>query len=101
VFSSLKNRGVGGKGDQRLKLVGDPAADWVISLAALHLTAARLAHATGGYEDSYVAAELLGYLTEPTSEDPFPYPDLAEAGRTAAGDPAPRAIAPRSLRRHS
>jgi len=101
VFSSLKNRGVGGKGNQRLKLVGDPAADWVISFAALHLTAARLAHATGGYQDSYVAAERLGYLTEPTSEDLFPYPDLAEARRTAAGDPAPRAIAPRSLRRDS
>lgn len=47
VFSSLKNRGVGGKGQQRLKLIGDAAADWIMSLAALHLTAARLAHATG------------------------------------------------------
>ena len=45
--AALKNRGVGGKGHQRLKLVGDSPADWIISLAALHLTAARVAHETG------------------------------------------------------
>jgi hypothetical protein len=78
VFSTLKNRGVGGKGNQRLKLVGDPAADWVIGLAALHLTAARVAHAVGGYDDSYAAAECLGYLTEPTAENPFPQPTIDE-----------------------
>jgi hypothetical protein len=40
TFSTLKGRGVGGKGHQRLKLIGDSPADWIISLAALHLTAA-------------------------------------------------------------
>jgi hypothetical protein len=99
VFSTLKNRGVGGKGDQRLKLVGDPAADWVISLAALHLTAARVAHAVGGYADSYAAAECLGYLTEPTADDPFPQPTVDEALRSAVGDSPPHAIGPRSLYR--
>ena len=39
-----------GVGEQRDKLIGDDAFDWVTSLAALHLTAARVAHATGRYE---------------------------------------------------
>jgi hypothetical protein len=99
VFSSLKGRGVGGKGHHRLKLIGDSPADWVISLAALHLTAARVAHETGAYADAYAAAEHLGYLTEPTEDDPFPHPTIHEARRTAAADPPPRSIAPRSLRR--
>jgi hypothetical protein len=98
VFSSLKDRGVGGKGHQRLKLIGDSPADWIISLAALHLTAARVAHETGAYADTYSAAEHLGYLTETTDDDPFPHPTISEARRLAAVDP-PRAIAPRTLRR--
>jgi DDE family transposase len=98
VFSTLKNRGVGAKGNQRLKLIGDDAFDWVTSLAALHLTAARVAHATGRYEHNHSAAEQLGYLTEPTEDNPFPYPTVAEQRRTAANDPAPPAITPRSLR---
>ena len=99
VYSVLESRGVGGEGHQRLKLIGDSPADWIISLAALHLTAARVAHETGAYADTYAAAEHLGYLAEPTAHDPFPYPTIDEARRTAAADPPPRAIAPRSLRR--
>lgn len=99
VFSTLKNRGVGGKGHQRLKLIGDSPADWVISLAALHLTAARVAHETGAYADTHAAAEHLGYLAKTTADEPFPQPTIGEARRTAADDPAPRAMAPRSLRR--
>jgi hypothetical protein len=99
VFSTLKSRGVGGKGNQRLKLVGDPSAEWVLSLAALHLTAARLAHATGGYADSYAAAEQLGYLIDPTADNPLPHPTIDEARKIADCDPAPPASVPRSLRR--
>jgi len=98
VFSTLKNRGVGGKGLHRLKLIGDSPADWVISLAALHLTAARVAHETGAYADTYAAAEHLGYLAEPNNDEPFPYATIDEARRAASADPPPRAIAPRSLR---
>ena len=99
VFSSLKGRGVGGKGHHRLKLIGDSPADWVISLAALHLTAARVAHETGAYADTYAVAEHLGYLTDTTDDEPCPHPTIDEARRATAADPAPRAIAPRSLRR--
>jgi hypothetical protein len=94
----FRGRGVGGKGHHRLKLIGDGPADWVFSLAALHLTAARVAHETGAYADTYAAAEHLGYLTEPTADKPFPYPTIDEARRIAAAD-RPRAVAPRSLRR--
>jgi len=99
VFSSLKGRGVGGKGHHRLKLIGDSPADWIISLAALHLTAARVAHETGAYADTYTAAEHLGYLAETTDHDPFPHPTIDESRRAAATNPAPRGVAPRSLRR--
>jgi hypothetical protein len=81
-----------------LKLIGDSPADWIISLAALHLTAARVAHETGAYADTYSAAEHLGYLTETTDDEPFPHPTISEARRLAAADP-PRPIAPRTLRR--
>lgn len=70
VFSSLRTEASEAKGQQRLKLIGDPAADWIMSLAALHLTAARLAHATGAYSDNHAAAEQLGYLDEPSAEQP-------------------------------
>ena len=99
VFSSLKGRGVGGKGHHRLKLIGDSPADWIISLAALHLTAARVAHETGAYADTYTAAEHLGYLTDTTDDEPFPHPTISEARRIAAANPTPRGVAPRSLRR--
>jgi len=97
VFSTLKGRGVGGKGLHRLKLIGDSPADWVISLAALHITAARVAHETGTYTDTYAAAEHLGYLAEHNDDEPVPYPTIDEARRTAAADPPPSAITPRSL----
>ena len=97
VWSALKGRGVGGKGHHRLKLIGDGPADWIISLAALHLTAARVAHETGAYADTYAAAEHLGYLTETTDDEPFPHPTISEARRIAADDP-PRPAPPRSLR---
>ena len=61
-----------GKGLHRLKLIGDSPADWVTSLAALHLTAARVTHETGAYADTYAAAEHLGYLASATTTSRSP-----------------------------
>jgi hypothetical protein len=85
-------------GHQRLKLIGDSPADWIMSLAALHLTATRVAHETGAYADAYAAAEHLGYLAETTPDEPLTHPTIRRGRSIAAADPAPCAIAPRSLR---
>ena len=96
-FASLKNRGIGGTGQQRLKLTGDDAADWVTSLAATYLTAGRVAHETGLYEQELDVVDELGYLTDPSDDNPFPYPTTDEARRAMAQDPPPDPAPPRSV----
>jgi hypothetical protein len=67
-------------------------ADWVISLAALHLIAARVAHETGAYSDPMPSQSTSAI----SPKRPLPSrsrPTIDEARRVAAADPAPRALA--------
>lgn len=79
-FSAQKHRGVGADWPPRLRLRGDDPARWVLSLARLRETAARLAHADGSYERALKRAIDLG-LIEMKGEYPVPINGLTQ--RTA------------------
>jgi len=71
AFAAIKHRGVGADWPPRMRLGDDDTARWVISLALLRSTAARLAHASGAYDEALARATHLG-LIEMHGQHPMP-----------------------------
>lgn len=64
LFSQLKHLGVGAKWPNRTRWGKDDGMRWLVSLALLQITAKRLVHLTGAYEDALADAIAAGHLTE-------------------------------------
>lgn len=61
-FAAMKHRGPGSDWPSRLRIGGDDMAIWVLSLAALRATSARLGHASGAYDQLLARAIDLGLI---------------------------------------
>lgn len=64
LFSQLKHLGVASKWPNRTRWGKDDGMRWLVSLALLQITAKRLVHLTGAYQDSLDQAIKAGLTTE-------------------------------------
>jgi hypothetical protein len=96
VFASLRHLGLGGTKQERPAWACDVGMDWLLSSGLLYLTARRVAHASGAYDEAHQEAASLGLLEQPSPAEPAPGPSESELAQVRANrrlyDPA----APRS-----
>jgi hypothetical protein len=79
LFAAMKHRGVGADWPPRMRLGDDDTARWVTSLALLRMTATRLAHASGAYDQTLARAIDLG-LIEMHGQHPMPTNGMSRRG---------------------
>jgi hypothetical protein len=80
-FSILDFFGCDGASAMRARWADDHGMEWLTSLAMLYITARRLVHHTGDYEQSLQDAIEAGVLTIPTLDNPTPGPSRRTARR--------------------